>query len=128
MRLTLYLSSSSDAGAKASVELTGPGVKDSTVSFPPARALSEHFIDTSSNMIKVLRIAFLVDNEALAIEVLGLPSDSFVSLLALPDRTFLGSIYHATSTVDCVVTCADGTLGRNCVFCTRNGIKVRVCC
>ena len=127
MQLTLHLATSPAVQMIPAVKLVGSGLKDFGSAFPKSGEVAIHYIDASENTIDSLQIHFLVEGKELPIYVSKLPANSSISLLALPDRTFLGSAFHSEK-ANCFVTCDDGTAGENCVFCVKNGIKARVCC
>jgi hypothetical protein len=127
MTLQVHLSSAHGKKAAALVSLEGAGI-NVTVPFPPPGRVASFQFDLPGTVIDHLSIAFRVGAEALPLVIEKLPTDSSMSLLALPNEAFMGSVYHSETSTGCVVRCADGTERLTCAVCKRGRITARVCC
>lgn len=128
MPLEICLSSVAQATPSARVSVEGSGVFLDQA-FPPGGALTQHVFQTPAGFVGNLTIYFNIASDQLRIDINNKSYDSVVSLLALQNRAFLGGVYHAAGAQqDCVVICASGQKGTNCVVCTDDGITARVCC
>lgn len=127
MAFTLHLSSAPNAADAAQVSLEGSGL-NSTIPFPAGGTVASFEFNVPGSVLDRVWIAFRVGDEVLPLEMEKLPANSSMSLLALPNKAFMGSVYHAETSTDCVVKCADGSEGRTCVVCKRGKITARICC
>ncbi|WP_158926761.1 hypothetical protein [Acidisphaera sp. S103] len=128
MPLEIYLSSAPGATTGSTVSVEGNQVFLNEA-FPPGGLLVQRPFSTPAGYTGDLTIYFGIGEDQCRMQMSNFPYDSVLSLLALPDRRFLGSTFHdAVTAATCVVVCADNTQGTNCVICRQDGIVARVCC
>jgi hypothetical protein len=125
--LDVHLSSALGAKQVARLSLRGGGL-DLSQAFPEPGRLTTFSLNIATPMIEELVVGFGVDDKSLEVIIQKLPTTGSMSLLALPNNAFLGSVYHAPTAKGCIVKCSDGSEGQDCAFCTRNGITVKICC